>query len=225
MRKSRLFEPSPSVRISDIKDLSREDELANVSTKLTSIDEDKIKVLVAEEINKQKAIMVINFERELEKEKNNLLQRSNVEIDKQKAITETLENLVQSIGSELNKKLASEVSDLKEVVVSLVMESLFKISSKELTKTAIAEDIAELLIEKINAEGVVSLTVSASDHKLLEALPCYNKIKQSIHIDKTLSVGQVLLEDCGSFYKVGILDRLDALRKVFTLALDHKNEL
>ncbi|GGY84919.1 hypothetical protein GCM10011613_32490 [Cellvibrio zantedeschiae] len=224
MRKIRLFELSPS-SIFDGEDLPRDSEFANVSAKLISADEDKIKALVAEEINKQKAIMVTNFERELEKERSKLLMRSNAEIDKQKAITETLEGLVSGIGSELSAKLVNEVSDLKEIVVSLVMESLFKISSKELIKQAIAKDIAELLIEKITAEGVVSLNVSASDHKLLEALPSYSSIKPFLHIDKNLSAGQVLLEDCGSFYKVGISDRLDALRKAFTIALDNKNEL
>jgi hypothetical protein len=218
MRKSRLFGLSASVNTVESNGL-------NSNEKFLSQQKDRFDELVAAKVKKQTTIVESNFAIELTKQKASLDARFNAELEKQKLINERLEKLILSASNQLNENLANELLNLKEIAVTLVMQSLYKIATKEVFKQEVIVHVVDLLIEKINSENLTSLNISEADYKLIESLESYDKIKSFVHIDNTLSAGQMTLGGTGSFFKVGLTDRLDSLRHAFSVALEQESEL
>lgn len=225
MRKSRLFGLSSSINQLESENLNNNEKLDIFDEKFISLYKDKFDEFVALEVNQQKKILESNFAVESAKQKAKFDALFNAEMEKQKVINERLEKIIFLAGEQLNEKLASEFFKLKEIAIALVLQSLYKISTKEVFKREIVEHVVEMLIEKMSSENLVSLSISAADHKLIESLDGYDKIKSFVHIDNSLSVGQMMLGDAGSFSKIGLADRLDSLRHAFIVALEQENEL
>jgi hypothetical protein len=225
MRKNRLFELTEDTAIAGMKETFHEGRARSNKEELKEIFANDIELIIEKELAQYKQALKDDFAKQFSVKISEAQSRFELEQKKTYDINKKLEYFFTQADIGLAKKINQELDGVAEIIVLLVMKSLFHISSSEAINKTIIENIVKLTIEKVSLDPTVTLLVSAVDYELISESASFEQVKSFLRIDSSLVAGQVTLDDKISLGKVGLLDRLDALRSAFVVALENKNAL
>lgn len=215
--KTAIEKPQPNEITGNDKRLSK--------AEIYDLYKQEIDELIKEDRKKISAEYDLKLKKEIssrERELNDSTKAKHENIDAQ--ITK-LKDLMTSISDDFNGFCNNEIVQLDTLIISLVMEVLYKITgSASNYQNLIREMLNDALVKKINDFKRLEIKVSKEDYLLFKKHFSDESWIDSIKVDDRLSIGQIVLDDGFSLFECGLLDQLNSMQTEFISALRNNYE-